>query len=65
MPRLKTTYEKEIVSKLMNKLSLKNKHDVPKVDKIILNMGLGEDASDGKKIKACLDSMALDRKSVV
>ena len=59
MPRLKTTYEKEIVSKLMNKLSLKNKHNVPKVDKIILNMGLGEDASDGKKIKACLDDMAL------
>ena len=59
MPRLKTTYEKEIVSKLMNKLSLKNKHDVPKVDKIILNMGLGEDASDGKKIKACSDDMAL------
>ena len=59
MPRLKTTYEKEIVSKLMNKLSLKNKHDVPKIDKIILNMGLGEDASDGKKIKACSDDMAL------
>ena len=59
MPRLKTTYEKEIVSKLMNKLSLKNKHDVPKVDKIILNMGLGEDASDGKKLKACSQDMAL------
>ena len=59
MPRLKTTYEKEIVSKLMNKLSLKNKHDVPKVDKIILNMGLREDASDGKKIKACSDDMPL------
>ena len=59
MPRLKTIYEKEIISKLMSKLSLKNKHDVPKLDKIILNMGLGEDASDGKKIKACSDSMAL------
>ena len=59
MSRLKTTYEKEIVSKLMSKLSLKNKHDVPKINKIILNMGLGEDASDGKKIKACLDDMAL------
>ena len=43
----------------MNKLSLKNKHDVPKVEKIILNMGLGEDASDGKKLKACVDDMAL------
>ena len=48
MPRLKTTYEKEITSKLMSKLALKNKHDVPKFEKIILNMGLGEDASDGK-----------------
>ena len=59
MPRLKNTYEKEIVSKLMSKLSLKNKHDVPKVIKIILNMGLGEDASDGKKVKACSEDMAL------
>ena len=59
MSRLKTTYEKEIVSKLMSKLSLKNKHDVPKIDKIIINMGLGEDASEGKKMKACLDDMAL------
>ena len=59
MPRLKITYEKEIVSKLMSKLSLKNRHDVPKVEKIILNMGLGEDASDGKKLKACTDDLAL------
>ena len=59
MPRLKITYEKEIVTKLMSKLSLKNKHDVPKIEKIILNMGLGEDASDGKKLKACLEDMAL------
>ena len=59
MTRLKVTYEKEIVGKLMSKLSLKNKHDVPKVEKIILNMGLGEDASDGKKLKACADDIAL------
>ena len=59
MPRLKTTYEKEIVAKLMSKLALKNKHDVPKIKKIILNMGLGEDASDNKKLKACTDDMAL------
>ena len=59
MTRLKATYDKEIVAKLMSKLSLKNKHDVPKIEKIILNMGLGEDASDGKKLKACADDMAL------
>ena len=59
MSRLKITYDKEIVSKLMSKLSLKNKHDVPKIEKIILNMGLGEDASDGKKLKACIEDMSL------
>ena len=59
MPRLKITYEKEIISKLMSKLALKNKHDVPKIEKIILNMGLGEDASDGKKLKSCVDDLAL------
>ena len=57
--RLKTTYEKEIISKLMNKLNLKNKHEVPKINKVILNMGLGEDASDGKKLKSCVDDMSL------
>ena len=59
MSRLKTTYDKEIIAKLMSKLSLKNKHEVPKIEKIILNMGLGEDASDGKKLKACLDDLGL------
>ena len=58
-PRLKTTYNKEIVSRLMGKLSLKNKHEVPKIEKIILNMGLGEDASDGKKLKSCADDISL------
>ena len=59
MSRLKATYTKEIVAKLMSKLSLKNKHEVPKIKKIILNMGLGEDASDGKKLKACVEDLAL------
>ena len=59
MPRLKTIYDKEIIIKLMEKLKVKNKHEVPKIKKIILNMGLGEDASDGKKLKTCVDDMAL------
>ena len=59
MPRLKNTYEREIVKNLISKLSLKNKHDVPRIIKIILNMGLGEDAADTKKLKACTDDMAL------
>ena len=59
IPRLKISYEKEIIGKLASKLSLKNKHEVPKISKIILNMGLGEDASDTKKLKACVEDVAL------
>ena len=59
IPRLKISYDKDIVIKLMSKLNVKNKHEVPKIDKVILNMGLGEDASDGKKLKACVDDMSL------
>ena len=59
IPRLKISYDKQIVEKLMTKLSVKNKHQVPKIKKIVLNMGLGEDASDGKKLKACVDDLAL------
>ena len=59
IPRLKITYEKNIINNLMTKLNVKNKHQVPKIEKIILNMGLGEDASDGKKLKSSLDDMAL------
>ncbi len=50
-PRLKDIYDKKIVSALMAKLKYKNKNQVPKLLKIILNMGLGADASDGKKLK--------------
>ena len=59
IPRLKISYEKEIVAKLMQKLSVKNKHEVPRIEKIVLNMGLGEEASDGKKLKACVDDMSM------
>ena len=58
-PRLKNIYDKEIVSALMTKLKYKNKNQVPKLLKIILNMGLGADASDSKKIKTCMEDMSL------
>jgi|TARA_B100001094_G_C18137221_1_gene775805 large subunit ribosomal protein L5 len=56
-PRLKDIYKKEILPKLMTKLSCKNKHQTPKITKVILNVGLGEDASDAKKVKSCQDDM--------
>ena len=57
--RLKTAYDKEITLNLMGKLNVKNKNQVPKIEKIILNMGLGEDGSDSKKLKSCVEDMAL------
>ena len=59
IPRLKIVYDKEITAKLMSKLNVKNKLEVPKIEKIVMNMGLGEDASDSKKIKICIDDMSL------
>ena len=56
-PRLKNIYENEILPKLMTKLNFKNKHQTPKILKIILNVGLGEDASDAKKVKSCQDDV--------
>ena len=39
-PRLKEKYNKEIVQSLMTKLNFKNINAVPKIEKIVLNMGL-------------------------
>ena len=58
-PRLKTIYEKNIVSNLMSKLNYKNKHEVPRLEKIVLNMGLGADSSDSKKVKSCQEDLTL------
>jgi len=57
-PRLKDIYDKEILPKLMAKLKYSNKHQVPKFIKIVLNIGLGEDATDNKKIKSSQDDLS-------
>ena len=56
--RLKNIYDKEILPKLITKLNCKNKHQAPKIIKIILNVGLGEDAADAKKVKSCQDDVS-------
>tara|TARA_B110000444_G_scaffold249156_1_gene273926 strand:+ start:560 stop:1117 length:558 start_codon:yes stop_codon:yes gene_type:complete len=57
IPRIKNIYQKEILPKLMEKLKYANKHQVPRIVKIVLNVGLGEDATDAKKIKSCQDDL--------
>ena len=52
-PRLKELYLKEIQPALKSQFGLKNTHMGPKVEKIVLNMGLGLDGSDAKILKYC------------
>ena len=56
-PRLKETYSKEIQPALKDSLGLKNIFMVPRIDKIVLNMGLGLDGADAKILKAAEEDM--------
>ena len=58
IPRLREKYKNEIIKSLMSKLNLKNTNAVPKIEKIVLNMGLGEDALDKKKLDTCIKDMS-------
>ena len=57
-PRLREKYKNEIIKSLMSKLNLKNSNAVPKIEKIVINMGLGADALDKKKLETCVKDMA-------
>ena len=55
---LKTRYRETIRPKLLKDLGLKNVHQVPKVQKVTLNRGLGEAATNSKALEASLKEMA-------
>ncbi len=59
MARLKEYYKKEIVPKLMKKRGYKNIHEVPKLEKIVVNMGVGEGKNDIKLLEAAMDDLAM------
>jgi large subunit ribosomal protein L5 len=56
-PRLKEIYKKEIQPGLKESLGLKNVFMTPKIEKVILNMGLGLDGADAKILKAAEEDM--------
>tara|TARA_B100000029_G_scaffold442270_1_gene460592 strand:+ start:3063 stop:3677 length:615 start_codon:yes stop_codon:yes gene_type:complete len=58
IPRLKEKYKNEIVKNLMSKLNQKNLHAVPRIKKIVINMGLGADGSDKKILKSCIQDIS-------
>ena len=60
MARLQDIYQKEIVPSLVKQFGYKSIMEVPRIEKITLNMGVGEAVADKKVMEH-----AVDRKSVV
>ncbi|HUS52923.1 MAG TPA: 50S ribosomal protein L5 [Thermohalobaculum sp.] len=59
VPRLKTLYDTEIRAALKEEFGYKNDMQIPRLDKIVLNMGVGEAVADSKKIKAAHDELMM------
>lgn len=66
-PRLKAVYNDTIKAKLLEQFQYKNEFEVPRLDKIVLNMGVGESTADSKKPSVAAEdlSMIAGQKAVV
>ena len=58
-PRMKTRYEAEIAKAMTEKFGYKNAMAVPQIEKVTLNMGVGEASQDKKKVQTAAEEMAL------
>jgi large subunit ribosomal protein L5 len=56
-PRLKTIYREKIRATMKEQFGYTNEMQVPKLDKIVLNMGIGEAVADSKKVQAALKDL--------
>ena len=56
--RLQEKYKKEIVKSLRDKFKYKNDLEIPKLEKIVINMGVGEAVKDSKKIEVAANELA-------
>ncbi len=59
MARLKETYQNEIVSAMMKKFGYKNELQVPKLEKIVVNMGVGEAKENVKILDAAMSDLQI------
>ena len=57
--RMKAVYEKEVIPALVKEFGYKNALEVPKIEKIVLNMGVGEAVNDTKKVTSAANDLAL------
>src|ERR671921_2035847 len=58
-PRLRKHYEEVVRPKLIEEFGYKNPMEVPQIEKIVLNMGVGESTADSKKASAAAADLAL------
>ena len=58
-PRLKTVYNETIRKALLEEFKYENEMQVPRIDKIVLNMGVGEATADSKKPSVAAQDLAL------
>lgn len=58
VPRLKEHYKNVVRGKLQEKYGLKNVHQIPKIEKIVLNMGVGAAVENKKRVDAAMVDMA-------
>lgn len=58
-PRLLEKYRKEIIPQMMKEQGIKNKMAVPRIDKIVVNMGVGEGAQDVKILEKSIEELAI------
>ena len=59
MNRLKETYNSEIVAAMKEKFGYKNIMQVPKIDKIVINMGVGEAKENAKSLESAINDMQI------
>ena len=57
-PRLKKQYRETIAPALIKEFGYKNPMEVPRIDKIVVNMGVGEAVADSKKVQSALGDLA-------
>jgi large subunit ribosomal protein L5 len=57
-PRLKAEYKARIRKVMRDKFAYTNEMQIPKLDKIVLNMGIGEAVADSKKIQSAMNDLA-------
>ena len=56
--RLQDKYKKEIMNKLKEKFKYKNQFEIPKLEKVVINMGVGEAVKDNKRIDTAASELA-------